>query len=95
MIYPSITRKRVPGHLSFPCFNHVKETTSCNYFPQKQASHQNAPHIFSIYICATGIPIHLFVDFSLAGHLKNSHLLSMCPTNSFASQIIIDLYSFI
>ena len=27
-------------------------------------------------------------DFSLAGHLKNGHLLSICPTNSQASQIM-------
>ena len=32
----------------------------------------------------------LFDDFSLAGNLKNGHLLSICPTNSQASQIIID-----
>ena len=28
--------------------------------------------------------------YSLAGHLKNGHLLSICHTNSQASQIIID-----
>ena len=46
------------------------------------------PYIFHIHMCRQNAP--LFDDFSLAGHLKNGHLLSICPTNSQASQIIID-----
>ena len=43
MIYPNITLNVGPGHLSFSCFDSVKETASCNYFAKKkQASHQNA-----------------------------------------------------
>ena len=53
--------------------------------------------IFSIYICASRMPL-FFDDFSLAGHLtKNGHLLillSIFPTNYLASQIIIDQKSF-
>ena len=46
------------------------------------------PYIFHIHMCRQNAP--LFDDFSLAGHLKNCHLLSICPTNSQANQIIID-----
>ena len=46
------------------------------------------PYIFHMHMCRQNAP--LFDDFSLAGHLKNGHLLSICPTNSQASQIIID-----
>ena len=46
------------------------------------------PYIFHIHMCRQNAP--LFDDFSLAGHLKNGHLLSICPTNSQASQIIIN-----
>ena len=46
--------------------------------------------IFVIYICAARLyDAPVFDDFSLAGHIKNGHLLSICPTNSQASQIII------
>ena len=43
---------------------------------------------FHMHMCRQNAP--LLDDFSLAGHLKNGHLLSICPTNSQASQIIID-----
>ena len=39
-------------------------------------------------MCRQNTP--LFDDFSIAGHLTNCHLLSICPTNSQASQLIID-----
>ena len=49
------------------------------------------PYIFYMHMCRQNAP--LFDNFSLAGHLKNGHLLSICPTNSQASQIIIDQLS--
>ena len=49
---------------------------------------RGTPYIFHIHMCRQNAP--LFDDFSLAGHLKYGHLLSICPTNSEASQIIID-----
>ena len=42
----------------------------------------------------SSIDIHMYVppgdDFSLTGHLTNDHLISICPSNSLASQIMID-----
>ena len=38
------------------------------------------PYIFHMHMCRQNAP--LFDDFSLAGNLKNVHLLSICPTNS-------------
>ena len=44
------------------------------------------PMFFDIHMCRQNAA--LFDDISLAGHLKTGHLLSICPTNSQASQII-------
>ena len=40
------------------------------------------PNIFHIHMCRQNAP--LFDDFSLAGHLKNGHLLSICLAKNLA-----------